>query len=167
MRLTLPEIAQILDVNVRQVQRYVADGFHGHRLPALKQGHTKTVAAEDFESWLILTGLDKRNPDREPGTPEPSTNGVLSEYLQDVERPESEPTGKETCQFEPEPSGTNSCHLPAPESHCRPAVQGGPITNVPDARSGSWCSPAAMQKHLQQNARDLIAQYGVKPSYDI
>ena len=152
MPLTLREIAAILNVSLRQVQRYAAGGYRGHVLPTSKVGHSQVVDSTDFEQWLKLTGLGSK------GTPEPE--------------PEPEP------QVSPEPSA-DSADVPAPEpaapsvprpEHLIPANPNGALTNCPHPNSSNWCTPEAMQHHVEAEARRLVAQFkgsGAQPhEYD-
>ena len=149
MPLTLPEIAAILNVSLRQAQRYASGGYRGHVLPTSKVGHSQVVDSTDFEQWLKLTGLGaKEDPEPEPGTAqsvgEPAKT-VPESLLGTSMSPRTEPV--ETSM---------SPHVP---EWCRPANPNGALTNCPHPNSSNWCTPEAMQHHVEAEARKLVAQY--------
>jgi len=142
MPLTLPEIAAILNVSLRQAQRYASGGYRGHVLPTVKVGHSQVVDSTDFEQWLKLTGLGAK------GTPEPGTPEVPG-----------------TPEPAPELSDASGASHPTPlpsdprPGWCRPSDPNAPLTNCPSEHSSNWCSDAVMRKHYEEDARRLVAQF--------
>jgi hypothetical protein len=133
--LTVREIATIEQVSERQVQRYISEGFQGHKLPATRTGKRLTVTAEDYKAWRTASGFER--PEASPQVSLPASSGKLPE----------------------EPPATSG-NLPEHTSPFRPARLDGVITNVPHKDSSSMPAPETCLQYLQENARKLREDFG-------
>jgi hypothetical protein len=133
--LTVREIATIEQVSERQVQRYISEGFQGHKLPATRTGRRLTVTAEDYKAWRTASGFEQAE-----AVPQVSAPASSTKFVEDP--PEPAPPGD------------------ARPSPFRPAVQGGPLTNVPHPQSGNMPAPETCLQYLQENARKLREDFG-------
>lgn len=130
MKLTIREISLLEEVGVRQIQRYISEGYQGHVLKAVRVGKRFLIEEADYRQWRIDCGFDQPQP--EPKAP-PQVE-VLS----------------------PEPIAEPAPRLPA---HLAPANPGGPITNCPHPSSGNWPHPDALGKYYEEEAQKEQEQY--------
>ena len=130
MTLTIREVSLLEEVGVRQIQRYVSEGFQGHKLKAVRVGKRLLIDEKDYRQWRVDCGFDQPAP--EPKGP-PQVE-VLS----------------------PEPIPEPAPRLPA---HCTPACPGGPLTNCPHPTSGNWPDPDALRRHYEEEARTEQERY--------
>ena len=60
------EIGKIEGVSTRTAQRYITQGFAGHKLPAVRLGQGYSVDPKAYAAWRILCGWDKAQPAPRP-----------------------------------------------------------------------------------------------------
>jgi hypothetical protein len=135
MNISVKDIAVISNVSPRQVQRWISEGYQGHKLPAQRTGKRFVVSDTDYALWLIATGLDQ---------PEPAVGAVV----QPIPQAEPESTPRVDTPWPPYP---------------QPADPHGVLTNAPHERSSNWPHPAACEQYMKNEARKLAEKYRGKP----
>ena len=63
--MTVREVAEREQVSTRMVQRYIAEGFQGHLLPAVRIGKSFSIAESDYHAWRVLCGFEQPEPQPE------------------------------------------------------------------------------------------------------
>ncbi len=135
------EIGKIEGVSTRTAQRYITQGFAGHKLPAVRLGQGYSVDPKAYAAWRILCGWDKAQPAPRPA-PKVVQVEVAAQPIAVPARPAPAPT------FRPWPL----CADP-----------NGVITNCPHEHSCSHPHPLAVKAHEEAEARALRMKYRGDP----
>ena len=122
--MTVKEIAALEQVSPRMIQRYIAAGFQGHILPAVRIGKSFAIAEADYHAWRVLCGFEQA---AEP-QPEPQPRQV------EVIAP-------------PVPA------LPAFPPWPQAADPNGQMTNAPHEHSRNFPHPEACRIYMEEQLR--------------
>lgn len=123
--LSVKQIAEREEVSERQIQRYIAEGYKGCKLPAVRAGRSFQITVDDYKAWRVACGFEQAEP--QPQVSEYRASPVRSEPLQ----------------------------APAPAFNPWPlaADPNGPITNSPSEHSSNWPHPLAIEQHRADELR--------------
>ena len=140
--MTVQDVAEREGISERQAQRYITEGFQGHKLPAVKVGKAWSITDADYAAFRQACGWETQ--------PEPIIPQV------EVIAPQVAPqiVDPAPCAEHPDPE---------PPSMFRPATVDGPLTNCPHPASSNWAAPETCQAYLQREARKLVAKYRGDP----
>jgi len=127
--MTVREIAELEDVSVRMVQRYISEGFQGKKLPAMRVGKSFQITEADYKQWRIACDFER--PESEP---QPQVSQVGSEDS-------SDPIAPPAPSFNPWPM--------AADPH-------GQLTTTPSEHSCNFPHPLACEQHRQEQLRKQI-----------
>jgi hypothetical protein len=142
--MTVKQVAELEQVGERQIQRYISEGFQGHKLPATRNGRSFSIALDDYKTWRIACGFDEvQIPQVSPPEPVGESAGRSS-------------PGEEGTPAAPPADPTE---LPAPCAALFPpwpqaADPNGPITNAPDENSSNWPHPEACRIYMAEQLRE-------------
>ena len=126
--MTVKEVAAEEEVCERQIQRYIAHGFKGCKLPATRLGRSFHIAVEDYKAWRVGCGFDFLPQ------PEPQQAAEISQ-------------GEVIAPSEPEDE-----RLPYPP-YPQAADPNGILTNLPHERSRNWPHPLAFRDYEREQTR--------------
>lgn len=134
-QMTVKQIATNEGVGERQIQRYISEGFKGHKLPAVRVGRSFQITEQDYRAWRVLCGFDAPAKESEPASTCPGH----------VEEP---PTAEES------PVVVVPMYPPWPQA----ADPNGVLTNQPHEHSRNWPHPLAVADHQREENRKMEAQ---------
>jgi len=127
--MTVKEIAEREQVGERQIQRYIAQGYKGCKLPAVRVGKSFQIAEQDYKAWRVACGFDTVVEAQPVPCAAPQVEAIAA----------------------PAPC---AAYPPYP----LPADPSGPITNAPHEHSSNWPHPLACQEYMEEQARKMKAQ---------
>jgi hypothetical protein len=127
-------IAKLEGVTPRQIQRYIAQGFQGHKLPATRNGRSFVIAESDYRLWRICCGFERAQPE-----------------------PPRQVSQETTARNVPAADHAATAALFPPWPQC--ADPNGVPTNVPDPHSCTMPHPLAVEAHRAQQLREQQIRY--------
>lgn len=128
--MTVQEIAKNEGVDERSIQRYISQGYKGHKLKATRVHRAYVITLDDYRAWRIACGFNEPEPQ-----PAISTQPQLS--------------------VEPEKSAAAPPAPPLPTYPPWPmaADPNGELTNGPSEHSRNWPHPLACEAHAAEELR--------------
>lgn len=137
--MTVKQVAASEQVSERQIQRYIAQGYKGCKLPAVRVGRSFQIAEADYKAWRVACGFDTTEALPQVSASEPDSGA----HPAPASKPESGPHPAPCAAYPPYPL---------------PADPNGVLTNVPHEHSSNWPHPLACQEYMEEQARKMKAQ---------
>jgi hypothetical protein len=126
--MTIQEIARREEITERSAQRYVTNGYRGHKLPATRRSRAFWITPEDYRDWRIACGFER--PQTQPQVIEPHT-----------------------VPCKDAPGSPRSVPVPKYPPWPKAADPNGELTTGPSEHSRNWPHPKSCEEYMAQQLR--------------